>query len=142
MSSLPFLLQCRTAGTLQSHASTTPTVLPCQQVFVRRCALATAAQVISHLPPARLAGAMLTAQQDAKDRTLVEQLQWVQEWAAAAAVADGDEHCRWLAAGCCALHAEMAADAMRAAEQLPEAGGSGGGDLVGRVLAARPQIRL
>ena len=108
---------------------------------MRRCALTAAAQVVSHIPPARLAGAMLTAQQDAKDRTLVEQLQWVQEWAAAAAMSDVDEHCRWLAAGCCALHAEMAADAMRATEQLPAAAG-GGSDVLGLGLGARPQIRL
>jgi len=34
--------------------------------------------VISHLPPARLAGAMIGGRGDAADEQLVERLQWVQ----------------------------------------------------------------
>jgi hypothetical protein len=90
------------------------------QVFVRRTALVAASQVVRHLPPARLAGAMIGRQQDIQDAVLVERLQWLMGWAQAVAAGDVDEHCRVLAAGCVAWHAELAEGAMAALEHLPQ----------------------
>lgn len=158
-----------------------------------------AAQVVGHLPPARLAGALVGGRGDAADEQLVGRLQWVQvrtvaegeafarhiprgagtnrgwagkclfvhacrsqptpcapsrplraagafwrrwpalpqgalracsrvcpphppqEWAAQEAASDPDEHCRLLAAGCAALQAQLASEALAAAERLPDA---------------------
>ncbi|GBF95877.1 hypothetical protein Rsub_08468 [Raphidocelis subcapitata] len=91
------------------------------QVFVRRCALMAAAQVVSHLPPARLAGAAIGGRGDAVDAQLVDRLQWLQHWASGAAASEADEHCRLLAAGCVALQAQLSSEAMAAADLLPEA---------------------
>lgn len=89
-------------------------------MFVRRSALAGASQVVRHLPPARLAGAMVGRQQDVQDAVLVERLQWLMAWAQSVATTDADEHCRVLAAGCIAWHVELAESAMAALEHLPE----------------------
>jgi hypothetical protein len=90
---------------------------------VRRSALVAASQVVRHLPPARLAGAMVGRQQDIQDAVLVERLQWLMGWAQGVAAGDVDEHCRVLAAGCVAWHVELAEGAMAALEHLPDAEG-------------------
>lgn len=59
-------------------------------------------------------------QSDAADRVLVERLQWLMSWAQQVAVADVDQHCKMLAAGCVAWHVELAEGAMAALEHLPE----------------------
>lgn len=87
---------------------------------MRRSALVAASHVVRHLPPARLAGAMVGRQQDVQDAVLVERLQWLTGWAQAVAAGDVDEHCRVLAAGCVAWHVELAEGAMAALEHLPE----------------------
>lgn len=87
---------------------------------MRRSALVAASQVVRHLPPARLAGAMIGRQADPQDQLLVERLQWLMSWAQQAAVSDVDQHCKLLAAGCVAWHVELAEGAMAALEHLPE----------------------
>ncbi|WIA12879.1 hypothetical protein OEZ85_006500 [Tetradesmus obliquus] len=100
-----------------------PQVSGHKEVFVRRAALVAASQVVRHLPPARLAGALVGRQQDAQDAVLVERLQWLTSWAQAVAAGDVDEHCRVLAAGCVAWHVELAEGAMAALEHLPQTEG-------------------
>jgi hypothetical protein len=107
-------------------------LLTAVQVFVRRNALAAAAQVLSHLPAPRVAAALLGHQRDAGDTLLQERLTWLQEWAAGVAAADSDEPCRMLAAGCCALQGQLAEEALKSMEQLPEAlPGLGSGQRLG-----------
>eukprot|EP00879_Flechtneria_rotunda_P019452 GHRR01020431.1.p1 GENE.GHRR01020431.1~~GHRR01020431.1.p1 ORF type:complete len:328 (+),score=126.87 GHRR01020431.1:473-1456(+) len=123
-------------GTFVEAAAATPAAVPLSvgllemlkaqqvsehnEVFVRRCALVAAAQVVRHLPPARLAGAMVGRQQDVQDQVLVERLQWLMAWAQNIATFDVDEHCSMLAAGCCAWYVELAEGAMAALEHMPE----------------------
>lgn len=76
--------------------------------------------MVRHLPPSRLAGAMIGRQQDVQDAVLVERLQWLMGWAQAVAAGDVDEQCRVLAAGCVAWHVELAESALAALEYLPE----------------------
>lgn len=75
------------------------------------------AQVVTTLPPARLAGALLGGRGNAEDTLLVERLGWVREWTASVAAADPDPQCRLLAAGCGNLQADLAARAMEALEE-------------------------
>ena len=92
------------------------------EAYVRRCALAAAAQVAACLPAARLAGAAVGGGRgDAADEALVGRLEWMRGWAAEAAARDPDESCRLLAAGAAALHARLASEALAAAEALPDA---------------------
>lgn len=93
------------------------------QVFVRRSALIAASQIVRHLPPARLAGAMIGRQQDTQDQALVHRLQWLINWCQTVASEDLDDQCRMLAAGCCAWHVELAEGAMACIEHLPESEG-------------------
>lgn len=93
------------------------------QVFVRRSALVAASQVVRHLPPARLAGAMVGRQADVQDAVLVERLQWLMSWTQTVAASDTDQHCRMLAAGCVAWHVELAEGAMAVLEHLPDSDG-------------------
>eukprot|EP00775_Hariotina_reticulata_P002036 gene2036-2358_t len=91
------------------------------EVYVRRCGLVAASQVVRHLPPARLAGAMLWQTSDIHDQVLVGHLQWLMSWTKSVAAVDVDEQCRMLAAGCIAWHAELAGSAMAAIEHIPAA---------------------
>lgn len=102
------------------HAATRARAL---QVYVRRCALVAASQVVRHLPAARLAGAMVGRQADQQDAVLVERLQWLTSWAQGVAAGDTDQHCRMLAAGCVAWHVELAEGAMAVLQHLPEPDG-------------------
>lgn len=86
---------------------------------MRRCGLVAASQVVRHLPPARLAGAMLCQTSDIQDQVLVGRLQWLMSWTKSVAAADTDEQCRLLAAGCIAWHAELIGSAMAAIEHIP-----------------------
>ncbi|KAF8067273.1 Telo2 [Scenedesmus sp. PABB004] len=115
------LLEVLRAGEVSGH----------KEVFVRRAVLVAASQVVRHLPPARLAGAMVGRESDATDRVLVERLQWLLGWARATAAGDADEHCRLLAAGCVAWQVELSEGAMAALEHMPA--------LEGPSLAAPPR---
>lgn len=116
------------------------------QVFVRRSALVAASQIVRHLPPARLAGAMVGRQQDVQDQVLVERLQWLMSWSQTVAAGDLDDQCRMLAAGCCAWHVELAEGALACLEHLPEAEGPSlagvGGGGKGRGLGAGVDVKV
>lgn len=90
------------------------------QAYVRRSALVAASQVVRHLPPARLAGALVGRRVDVQDEVLVERLQWLMSWAQQMASSDVDQHCKLLAAGCVAWHMELSDGAMAVLEHLPE----------------------
>ncbi len=125
------------AGTLELVRA--PQVSASEQPFVRRSALLAAAQVVSSLPPARLAGALVEHGADAQDAVLVERLQWLQTWATGAAAGDTDENCRLLAAAVVGMQAQLASASMAALQTLPplaehglQLGGTGGGSGRGR----------
>ena len=49
------------------------------------------AQVVSSLPPARLAGAMMGGRGDLQDMLLVERLEWLRDWLMTTAHSDPDQ---------------------------------------------------
>ena len=62
-------------------------------------------QVVGALPSARLAGALGGVLGGGPDLELVARLEWLRGWAAKAAEADADEHCRMLASACLSMQA-------------------------------------
>ncbi|GMH33223.1 hypothetical protein BSKO_01057 [Bryopsis sp. KO-2023] len=80
---------------------------------IRKSALSAAFQVLSGLPPARVAAATLgVGRGDAGDKMLAERLEWLRGWASGVASSDHDGTCRLLASGCVHLQAEVASKAM------------------------------
>ncbi len=73
-------------------------------------------QVVGALPPAQLAGALAGGARAGPDPALLVRLDWLRGWAARAAQADEDAHCRMLAAACLSMQAR------------PQRGPSGTGD--------------
>lgn len=62
-------------------------------------------QVVGALPSARLAGALGGGLGGGPDLELVARLEWLRGWAAHAAEADADKHCRMLASACLSMQA-------------------------------------
>ena len=78
-------------------------------------------QVVATLSPARLAGAMTGATQPGSiDSVLMEQLQWLQSWAADTASTDVDVQCQQFASACANLQAGLAAKALESLEAGPQ----------------------
>ena len=74
-------------------------------------------QVVATLSPARLAGAMTGSSQPGSiDSVLMEQLQWLQAWAAETASSDVDVQCQQLASACGNLQGGLAAQALESLE--------------------------
>ena len=74
-------------------------------------------QVVATLSPARLAGAMThSTQPGSVDSVLMEQLQWLQSWAADTASSDVDVQCQQLASACGNLQGGLAAKALESLE--------------------------
>ena len=74
-------------------------------------------QVVATLSPARLAGAMTGGTRAGSiDSVLMEQLQWLQSWAADAASNDVDVQCQQLASACGNLQGGLAAQALESLE--------------------------
>lgn len=75
-------------------------------------------QVVATLSPARLAGAMTNnmPQSGSIDSVLMEQLQWLQGWAAETASSDVDVQCQQLASACRNLQGGLAEQALESLE--------------------------
>jgi hypothetical protein len=101
------------------------------------------AQVVSTVPPARVAGAMSGGAADPSDQALLRRLEWVREWTGAMAAADPDPRCRQLAAGCRNLQARRMDRLLtdRATGRLTKRTGQTDG-LMDRLLTDRSTDRL
>ena len=124
------------AATLRVHNHPEP--------YVRRAALRAAGQVLSAVPPARLATAMLgtavgsagvalsaaAAARNATDDALVSRLEWLRGWAEGVAAGDTDDSCRMMADGVRKLQASLAAGALAALGSGQPAGPLEGGGLL------------
>ncbi|KAK9822493.1 hypothetical protein WJX81_003452 [Elliptochloris bilobata] len=119
LTTLGTLVECAAPAPVTAHLAaavlellSAPSVHAHPQPFVRRSALVAASQVVGALPSARLAGALAGGPGGESDLGLLTRLEWLRGWAARAAQADEDGHCRLLASACLSMQGRLAAEAL------------------------------